>query len=106
MLTQNKKIILLLLLISLVSVELLSTAWISDDAAITLREIENFIHGYGPNFNVGERVQAYTHPLWFLFLSFVALFINNIFIVTLIVSILMSLFTLIFLIIKIARIFG
>lgn len=103
MLTQNKKIILLLLLISLVSVELLRTAWISDDAAITLRVIENFIHGYGPNFNVGERVQAYTHPLWFLFLSFVALFINNIFIVTLIVSILMSLFTLIFLIIKIAR---
>lgn len=37
MLTQNKKIILLLLLISLVSVELLRTAWISDDAAITLR---------------------------------------------------------------------
>lgn len=45
MLTQNKKIILLLLLISLVAVELLRTAWISDDVAITLRVIENLFMG-------------------------------------------------------------
>lgn len=42
------------------------TAWISDDAYITFRSIENLIHGYGPVFNVGERVQTFTHPLWFL----------------------------------------
>lgn len=42
------------------------TAWVGDDAYITFRSIENFIHGYGPVFNIGERVQTFTHPLWFL----------------------------------------
>ncbi len=45
------------------------TAWVSDDALITARVMENFVHGYGPVFNVDERVQVYTHPLWFLLLS-------------------------------------
>lgn len=48
---------------------LIRNAWVSDDAFITLRVIENFISGYGPNFNVGERVQVYTHPLWMLFIT-------------------------------------
>ncbi len=46
------------------------TAWVSDDAFITFRSIENFIHGYGLVFNVGERVQTFTHPLWFFLQSF------------------------------------
>jgi arabinofuranosyltransferase len=48
---------------------LVSTAWACDDAYITFRSMENFIHGYGPVFNVGERVQIFTHPLWFFILS-------------------------------------
>lgn len=48
---------------------LVQTAWVSDDAFITFRSIENFIHGYGPIFNIGERVQTFTHPLWFLLQS-------------------------------------
>ncbi|PAT40259.1 hypothetical protein CK623_06105 [Vandammella animalimorsus] len=52
---------------------LLRTAWISDDAAITLRTVLNTIHGWGPRFNLDERVQAYTHPLWFLALSALSL---------------------------------
>ena len=48
---------------------ILRTAWVSDDAYITARVIENFINGYGPVYNIGERVQVYTHPLWFLLLS-------------------------------------
>lgn len=48
---------------------LLKTAWITDDAYITFRSIENFIHGYGLVHNVGERVQTFTHPLWFFILS-------------------------------------
>ncbi len=42
------------------------TAWLCDDAYITLRTISNFVAGFGPRFNVAERVQAFTHPLWFL----------------------------------------
>ena len=42
------------------------TSWVGDDAVITFRSLENFLHGYGPVFNIGERVQTFTHPLWFL----------------------------------------
>jgi arabinofuranosyltransferase len=44
------------------------TAWVGDDAFITLRTVDNFVHGYGLRWNVLERVQAYTHPLWMLLL--------------------------------------
>jgi arabinofuranosyltransferase len=44
-------------------------AWVAEDAYITLRTVDNFVHGYGLRWNVAERVQAYTHPLWLLALS-------------------------------------
>jgi arabinofuranosyltransferase len=47
----------------------LANAWLGDDAFITLRVVWNLIHWYGPVFNPGERVQAYTHPLWMLVLA-------------------------------------
>lgn len=45
------------------------SAWLSDDAFITLRTIANWRAGHGLVWNVGERVQSYTHPLWMLFLA-------------------------------------
>ena len=48
---------------------ILYTAWVSDDGYITFRSIENWVHGYGLVFNVGERVQTFTHPLWLLLQS-------------------------------------
>jgi arabinofuranosyltransferase len=53
-------------LIFLTLVMVVRVAWISDDALITVRCILNLLHGYGPVFNIDERVQAFTHPLWFL----------------------------------------
>lgn len=47
-------------------------AWMSDDAAITARVIANVLHDYGPNFNITERAQAFTHPLWFVLNTAVA----------------------------------
>lgn len=47
---------------------LIRNLWVSDDAFITLRTVSNFIHGYGLVWNVGERVQVFTHPLWMLLL--------------------------------------
>jgi arabinofuranosyltransferase len=44
-------------------------AWIGDDAFITLRTVDNWVNGYGLRWNVTERVQAYTHPLWLFVLS-------------------------------------
>ncbi|GAP22605.1 glycosyltransferase family 39 protein [Leptolinea tardivitalis] len=55
------------------------TAWISDDAYITFRVVENFLHGFGPVYNLGERVQAYTHPLWFFVISGVYAVVNGVF---------------------------
>lgn len=57
---------LLLLLFVWVAVK---SAWLSDDAYITLRTVSNWLAGFGPVWNVGERVQAYTHPLWLLALT-------------------------------------
>ena len=37
----------------------LANTWIGDDAYITFRVVDNFIHGYGLTFNPDERVQAY-----------------------------------------------
>lgn len=72
---------------------LIRTAWISDDAAITLRTVLNFLNGYGPRFNIDERVQAYTHPLWFLVISVFSIVIKNVFYTTFILSIGISLLT-------------
>jgi arabinofuranosyltransferase len=47
----------------------LANAWLGDDAYITFRVVWNMLHGYGAVFNPGERVQAYTHPLWMLIMS-------------------------------------
>jgi len=44
-------------------------AWVVDDAYITLRTVDNFVNGRGLGWNPGERVQAFTHPLWMFCLS-------------------------------------
>ncbi|MAD33761.1 MAG: hypothetical protein CMJ88_08385 [Planctomycetes bacterium] len=47
----------------------LRLAWLFAAALITFRSVENLIQGYGPVWNVDERVQTYTHPLWFWLLA-------------------------------------
>ncbi|MFK7930787.1 MAG: hypothetical protein AB8H79_21570 [Myxococcota bacterium] len=42
-----------------------SMGWVSDDAYVTLRSVDLTWQGYGPVYNIDERVQGYTHPLWF-----------------------------------------
>lgn len=50
-------------------VVLLRCAWLCDDAFITFRTVENLWNGHGLVYNVGERVQTYTHPLWMFLLA-------------------------------------
>lgn len=57
---------LLALLLLLYGVVLVRTSWLSDDAFITFRTIDNWSHGYGLTWNVPDRVQVFTHPLWML----------------------------------------
>ena len=44
-------------------------AWTCDDAFITFRVVDQLLAGHGPVYNAGERVQVFTHPLWFLLLA-------------------------------------
>lgn len=43
-------------------------AYVCDDAYITFRQVRNCLDGLGPVFNPGERVQSFTHPLWYMLL--------------------------------------
>src|SRR5580700_1547962 len=80
-------------LLALVLAVLVRTAWMSDDADITFRCVMNFIHGYGPTFNIDERVQAFTHPLWFILISVFTLLFGNVFAAAFALSIFFSLIT-------------
>ena len=46
-----------------------SYRWVQDDAFINFRIIANLLAGHGPVFNVGERVEAYSDPLWVFLLA-------------------------------------
>jgi arabinofuranosyltransferase len=52
----------------ILSLTFFNTAWVAEDAYITFRVVDNVLNGYGLVWNPGERVQAYTHPLWFFLL--------------------------------------
>jgi arabinofuranosyltransferase len=78
-------------LLGLFGVVLIKTAWLSDDALITMRTVDNFVSGYGPRWNVAERVQAFTHPLWMFLLAVPYSVTREAFFTTLSVSIGLSL---------------
>ena len=67
----HRRVLLMARLVSVIAVAMVSLrfAWLSDDALITVRTVLNALHGYGPVFNVDERVMGYTHPLWMALLT-------------------------------------
>jgi len=87
---QGERLILAIFLI-VCAVELLRTAWISDDAYMTFRTIRNFTQGFGLTWNIAERVQVYTHPLWMLVLLPLHAATHDAFYSTAVFSILISL---------------
>ncbi|HUR20798.1 MAG TPA: hypothetical protein VMZ90_08310, partial [Vicinamibacterales bacterium] len=68
-------------------VVLLRTAWLGDDALISLRTVLNVTHGYGLTFNAAERVQTFTHPLWLGLLTIAYGVAGNVFYATFAVAI-------------------
>lgn len=75
----------------LLSIIVILNAWITEDAYITFRVIDNFINGYGLRWNIDERVQVYTHPLWMMLVTPFYYIFGNIFITTCLLSIAVSL---------------
>jgi arabinofuranosyltransferase len=60
---------LLILVFATFAVVLLRSAYVNEDAYITMRTVDNFVHGYGLRWNVAERVQTFTHPLWLIMIT-------------------------------------
>ena len=72
-------------------------AWVGDDSQITIRQIWNFIIGDGITFNFDERVQAFTHPIWFLVLSSFVAITGEVFNTIIVISITLSVFSILIL---------
>jgi arabinofuranosyltransferase len=71
---KSPRLFLSMVMLQLSSI-LIGNLWLSDDSFITMRVIDNFLHGYGLVWNVGERVQVFTHPLWlFVIIPFFRIF--------------------------------
>ncbi|MEJ2103580.1 MAG: hypothetical protein P8X47_03260, partial [Ignavibacteriaceae bacterium] len=82
---------------------IINTAWLGDDSYITYRTVDNFINGYGLRWNIAERVQSYTHPLWLFLLSAVNFFSHEMFLTPLIISIVISAIAVFLLAFKVSR---
>ena len=82
---------------------LVRTAWICDDAYITLRTIENFVTGHGLTWNIDERVQVYTHPLWMFLLSAAFFVTREAFLTPILLSVAVSLAAVLLMGLSIAR---
>jgi arabinofuranosyltransferase len=81
----------MVLLCALVGWAFVRTAAVTEDAFITFRVIDNALNGYGLVWNVGERVQPYTHPLWALLLLAFSPISGNIFQTSLVLSLALTL---------------
>jgi arabinofuranosyltransferase len=46
--------------------------WTADDAFIDFRVVEQLLAGHGPVYNIGQRVEAFTSPLWLVLLTLFA----------------------------------
>lgn len=89
--------------VAVILLSVLRRAWVCDDAFITLRTVDHFVHGRGLVWNVGFRVQTYTHPLWlFVVTPFYAL-IRQPFVSLVLPALLVTATTLVLLFTRVAR---
>jgi arabinofuranosyltransferase len=85
--------VVILLISGLVTFYVYKNAWISEDAFITLRYVENILNGFGPVFNLGEKVQGYSHPLWFILITLLTLIFNDPILVSINSGLILTFFT-------------
>ena len=90
--SRNQRLIAFALL-GIFALILIRTAWVGDDVYITLRTVDNFVNGYGLRWNVAERVQSFTHPLWMSLFAAVYAPTRNAYLTALLVSCAASLWT-------------
>ena len=96
-----KSILYLLLIIS--GIIILRNAWVGDDSCIGFRTSYNFVHGHGLTFNISERVQSFTNPLWVIIVGVLSLVTGEMYITSTLLSISLTLFMLYWASVKIAK---
>jgi arabinofuranosyltransferase len=86
-------ILLILLIIFILILHINYFRFVCDDAFISFRYAKNFIEGHGLVYNIGEKVEGYTNFLWTMLLSLFMVLGFNVVIVSQLLGILFSLFT-------------
>jgi arabinofuranosyltransferase len=89
--SDGSRTVVVVFLLTLFLIVVVRNAWISDDAYITFRTVDNFVNGYGLTWNIAERVQAYTSPLWMFLMSAAYWFTREAYYTTIFLSIVISL---------------
>lgn len=87
-------LILLSILLIIASAIFFKNAWVTEDAYINFRSVEQVFAGNGPIWNPHERVQVFTSPLWFWTIVLVRYFSNNLFLNVIFLSYALFLLTL------------
>jgi len=82
---------LVMALLAIYALIILRNAWVGDDAYITFRAVDNFVNGFGLRWNIDERVQTYTHPLWLFAMTAVYVFTREAFYTSIFLSVAVSL---------------
>jgi arabinofuranosyltransferase len=90
-----KLICVVLILLSLGLI--IHRAWFNDDSFIMFRTLDNFVNGHGLTWNIYERVQAYTSPLWLFLLTPIYALTHEIYFTVTTVSVVLSALALFFL---------
>ncbi len=76
---------------AVLSVFLLRTAWVSEDSYISFRVLDNFLHGYGLRWNIDDRVQTYTDPLFLAIVTCATWISGNVYLSAIAVSLVLTL---------------
>lgn len=84
--TKSLDRLVLTALVLLVVWVVIASAWLGDDAYILFRTVDNALNGHGLRWNIAERVQSYTCPLWTLLLALIIGITREFYYTTLIVS--------------------
>ena len=85
------------------AIVLVRTAWLGDDCYISFRTIENCLSGYGLRWNVDERVQTFTHPLWLFALLGLRSITGELYYTTVMFSMSLSVIAVLFLAFRVVR---
>ncbi len=64
----------------------IKNSWVSEDAYILFRSLEQLFAGNGPVWNPHERVQVFTSPLWYILLAIIRVFSGDYFLNSILLS--------------------